>query len=120
MTRKRKGILLLVPVIVLVLVLAVSSVGMAAAGGNGKGNGKGNASGNGKVTSVTEATATTVSGVEGKSNNGKGVIHEIYTAPDGTVYNAIYHVNTGKLTVTGAIYPKSGPLKFCPDCGSLK
>jgi hypothetical protein len=118
MSRKRKGVLLLIPVFVLVLVLAVSSVGMAAAGGNGKG--KGNANGNGKAPAVTEATAIKAGGVDDKSNNGKGVIHQIYTAPDGSVYNAIYHVNTGKLTVTGAIYPKSGPLKFYPDCGPLK
>jgi hypothetical protein len=48
---------------------------------------------------------------KGGSGNGKGVIHQIYTAPSGTVYNAIYHVQNGKLTVTGAIYPKCGPLK---------
>lgn len=79
MSRKRKAILLMLPVLVLILALLISSVGVAAPG-------KG-------------------------FNNGKGVIHELYYAPDGTVYNAIYHANTGELTVTGAIYPQSGPLK---------
>ncbi|MCE5254401.1 MAG: hypothetical protein LLG45_09400 [Actinomycetia bacterium] len=128
MTRKRRVALLLVPILVLVLVLALSAVGVAGAGGSGNGNGNANGSvnsvgnngnGNGNGKKAGDETTATTAAVD-KGNNGKGVIHTIYTAPDGTVYNAIYHVNTGVLTVTGAIYPQSGPLKFYPDCGPLK
>jgi hypothetical protein len=80
MSRRRKTVLLLLPVLVLIIALLISGVGIAAPG-------------------------------KGGSDNGKGVIHQTCTAPSGTVYNAIYHVNNGKLTVTGAIYPECGPLK---------
>ncbi|MCL4367823.1 MAG: hypothetical protein M1337_01420 [Actinobacteria bacterium] len=47
----------------------------------------------------------------GLAKPGNGAVHKIYTSPNGATYNAIYHPQTGHLTVTGAIYPKSGPLK---------
>lgn len=90
MTRKRKTVLLVLPVMVLILALAVSGTGLA---GSWKTSG--------------QKTAN--------SDNGKGVIHTLYQIyPDNNVYNAIYHVNKGKITVTGSIYPKSGPLKTHP------
>ncbi|MFH0916549.1 MAG: hypothetical protein V1912_08900 [bacterium] len=86
MSRRRKTLLVILPVALLIIALLLPGVGLASSG----------------------------------KGSGKGVVHQLYTAADGTVYNSIYHVNNGKETVTGAIYPKSGPLKFYPKSGPLK
>jgi hypothetical protein len=54
-----------------------------------------------------------VSAAPGKAVSDKAAVHStIYYQDTGATYNVIYHAgDPGKMTVTGAIYPKSGPLK---------
>lgn len=53
-----------------------------------------------------------VSAGPGKAASDNAAVHKLIYDPDaGLTYNAIYHPKDGTYTVTGAIYPKSGPLK---------
>lgn len=56
---------------------------------------------------------TAVFATPGKAKSENAAVHStIYYRDTGLTYNVIYHAgDRGNMTVTGAIYPQSGPLK---------